>query len=394
MNKKTAIGISILYCILIIIYAYSEMNALGKIIQASSLLATSKFLIVLLTIYYGVIGKGLSLTTSFSRYWILWILWLIIDFTILQNNDGNFSSMHSFFAPSCFLLVFYLCVRINVSIKYLSIGFLLLFLITGTETFYLSITYNNLDFTTAGEIVSNLVFWPLCTFVFVPLVKKSIMKYLLFISMVVLVLLTAKRSATIIIALEIIVFAYYELVNRKKGMRSQLVFIVAAAFSVSFLFANFGNFFDATLDRFYSIHEDQGSGRVSIYEKTENDMTSFSLLELLFGKGYGSFSRSGISSNAHNDALQIMYEYGFVGLAFYVVLIFFLFYRLKKVRQYANDYYMGYIFCIITIVVLGLFSNLIPFNSYFAFICSYLGMTEAVIFRNKKKASLTIIPNV
>ena len=103
---------------------------------------------------------------------------------------------------------------------------------------------------------------------------------------------------------------------------------------------------------------------------------------MIAGRGYGSFKETG-HTNAHNDALQLLYEFGLIGLMFYIALLLILFRRLKVVKKYAEEYYVGYIFCFITIVVLGMFSNLITFNSYFAFLCSYLAMAEAGVYRQR-----------
>jgi len=87
------------------------------------------------------------------------------------------------------------------------------------------------------------------------------------------------------------------------------------------------------------------------------------------------------NSAAHNDALQFFYEFGFVGFSLYLAFIIILLRRIRIIRNYAMDYYVGYLFCVITAIILGLFSNLVAFNSYFAFICSYLGVAEAAVYR-------------
>lgn len=386
MSNKVAGFISLLFCGLLIWYSYLEMTALETESLASSSLALTKVVIMILALYLILRGGFNKYKSKLKRFWFAWIIFLIIEFLLylLIGEGGGLSYLHTLFAPFCFLLMYYLCILSPNPEKYIVWGFVCLFLFTGGYAVYLTLTYS-IRLIEVGNFVSNLVFWPICAFVFVTVVRNQLLKFILFVPMIILAIFMAKRSAMIIVFLELCVFSFSLLNNskRSRGKLSLVIYIVIGLMTLSFITSNFSQFTESTFARFEEMDEDKGSGRVTIYQIASKNVLSFSPFEMMLGRGYGSFKETG-HTNAHNDALQLLYEYGFVGLLFYIAFLLILFGRLKMVKKYAERYYVGYIFCIITIVVLGMFSNLITFNSYFAFLCSYLAMAEAAIYRSKR----------
>ena len=385
MNKKVAIFISLLFCGLLIWYSYLEMTALETESFASSSLAWTKVAIIITALYLILKGGINKYRSTLKKYWYAWFFFLIIEFLLylIVGNGGVFEYLHNFFAPFCFLLVYYLCILNSKSSDYLIWGFVGLFLFTGGYAVYLTLTYS-IRLIEVGNLVSNLVFWPTCAFVFIPAVRNQVLKFVMFVPMILLVLFLAKRSAMIIVVLEILFFSFSMLKNsrRSKGKMSLVLYIVIGLITLNYITSNFSQFTENTFERFEEMEDDKGSGRVAIYQIASKNVLSFSPIEMIAGRGYGSFKETG-HTNAHNDALQLLYEFGLIGLMFYIALLLILFRRLKVVKKYAEEYYVGYIFCFITIVVLGMFSNLITFNSYFAFLCSYLAMAEAGVYRQR-----------
>lgn len=385
MNKKVTNFISLLFCGLLIWYSYLEMTALETESFASSSLAWTKVAIIITALYLILRGGISKYRSTLKKYWYAWFFFLIIEFLLylIVGNGGVFEYLHNFFAPFCFLLVYYLCILNSKSSDYLIWGFVGLFLFTGGYAVYLTLTYS-IRLIEVGNLVSNLVFWPTCAFVFIPAVRNQVLKFVMFVPMILLVLFLAKRSAIIIVVLEILFFSFSMLKNsrRSKGKMSLVLYIVIGLITLNYITSNFSQFTENTFERFEEMEDDKGSGRVVIYQIVTKNVLSFSPIEMIAGRGYGSFKETG-HTNAHNDALQLLYEFGLIGLMFYIALLLILFRRLKVVKKYAEEYYVGYIFCFITIVVLGMFSNLITFNSYFAFLCSYLAMAEAGVYRQR-----------
>lgn len=383
-NNRISAFWAVLYCSLLVLYSYLEITALDTATFASPLLATSKIAIIIIAIYVVALRGQFSYSNALTRFWSLWITWLIVEFTILFNSGSGYGCLHSFFAPSCFFLVYYLCLLNPLSEKKLVQGFIILYLLTGAYSVYLSFYIGTVYWET-GKLVSNLVFWPLCAFVFVPIVKKQLLQYFLLVPMIIISLLLAKRSAMIIIVLEVLVYSFYQLKYAQKRVRGNkrsdiFLYLIVGTIAVGIISSKFSTFTESTFSRFETMQDDQGSGRVEVYQSAISKIENFSSFDILFGRGSGSIVEIG-NSAAHNDALQFFYEFGFVGFSLYLAFIIILLRRIRIIRNYAMDYYVGYLFCVITAIILGLFSNLVAFNSYFAFICSYLGVAEAAVYR-------------
>lgn len=385
MNKIEAVFFSLLYCCLLIWYSYLEMTALGTEDHVSSNLAITKASIIILSGFLYFARGGLHYKSKFSKFWVVWIVWLLIAFLfVVFTSDNRMSFLHNFFAPFCFLLVYSLCILNSASEKYIISGFIILYLFTGVYALFLSFT-NFLTTIEAGVYVSNLIFWPLSAFMFITAVQKPALKYILFVPMIIFTILLAKRSAMIILSLEIVLFSLFQLKNakRRSGKWSLLLYVLIGIMAFELMTSEFSQFTESSLARFETIQEDRGSHRLDIYNAAFKNIESFSAHEYIVGRGFGTFTETK-HTNAHNDALQLFYEFGLIGLLMYIAFIILILRRLKVVKLYAKEYYIGYVFCFITILIVGLVSNLVTFNSYFAFICSYLAIAEANVYKNKR----------
>jgi len=115
------------------------------------------------------------------------------------------------------------------------------------------------------------VFWPLCAFVFVPIVKKQLLQYFLLVPMIIISLLLAKRSAMIIIVLEVLVYSFYQLKYAQKRVRGNkrsniVLYLIVGAIAVGIISSKFSTFTESTFSRFETMQDDQGSGRVEVYQ--------------------------------------------------------------------------------------------------------------------------------
>ena len=80
------------------------------------------------------------------------------------------------------------------------------------------------------------------------------------------------------------------------------------------------------LERFLHMQEDQGSGRLEIWQTVIEDLRQSDTTSFLVGHGYRSVNISiGYESvPAHNDFLEVFYDFGLVGLMLYLVAWFYL----------------------------------------------------------------------
>lgn len=314
--------------------------------------------------------------TYFLRVWIIWSIWLFIDINVFGLTSGGYSNyFRTVFCPMTFILFYYASLSSDKTEKIAFGGFLLIYVLA----YYLNIkNISKYSMLVAGEdtAISNLVYWCLTVVPVLICNKKRWFQMAIIITMLFCVVITGKRSAFISMALIIVVYFLISNKERKKKLSNTVIIILGSlvAFYVISRYAS-GSFY-GVLDRLNSINDDEGSGRVVLYNDVFDTMGNFNFLDWLLGKGYGSILLSR-HTNAHNDALQMLFEYGIIGLVFYVFMLVYALKRLRILKRIKSEYYLGYAISMIIFIVLGLVSNLVVFYSYFAFICAFWGIVEA-----------------
>lgn len=377
MLKKATIYnfFAVLTIILLVWYTYNSIKSLGFEITAGfSYAAISKLAIIAMAIFTIVISRN-RIQTNFSILWILWVVWLFILFFIFGlRGEGIANILHITFCPMTFILFYNMSFYSDKISRISFVGFILLYLMS----LYLII----LNITTVIEAqlgeetaITNLIYWCLCPLPILLLSKKRWVTAITIGITLVIVILTGKRSA--LIAIAFIVLTY--IINTMKGQFSikkiiGVVLLIASLFFV--INTYFENTFIGIIERMDSMKDDQGSGRIPLYKDVFDVMKDNDFIDWLLGRGYGSIILTR-HTNAHNDALQMLFEYGVVGLVVYGLMIFYILKRLLVLRKQNSVYYIGYASSVIITVMLGLVSNLIVFYSYFSFLCAFWGIIEA-----------------
>lgn len=360
-------------------YTYSSIISLGYIGEAdstSSILKLSVVGVSLLT----VLISGSNTPTKFTRFWWSWIIWLLIDFFVLGLRGNGVSNVFSVtFAPMSFLF-FYTVSSFSENVtKIATVGFLVLFSMAFVMNLsYLSFSNINI-FEESG--ITNLVYWCLCAVPFIFLIKKKWLEYFFQIAATIVILVTGKRSAFICLVLILIAILFF---SRKQDNNKKSTFFVLLGGVGLLLIVN--HYFSSALDfifgRMGTIQETQGTNRIPLYHDVLNVLDTNSFIDWIVGRGYGSITITK-HTNAHNDALQMLFEYGIVGLFFYLAMLWNAVRVCKILYRNQSHYFMGYVVSLIIFVVLGMVSDLVVFYSYFAFICAYWGIAENEVLQIK-----------
>lgn len=389
MKKREILynSLTVLVIGLLVAYSYYSILALGFDTGGSSLIAFFVLSIIVITIYVSIRTAN-KVHTSFSRFWLVWIIWFVFSFYILGSaNKGIADVFHVVFAPTAFFFFYITSLYSNKTIDISKIGFLILYVVA----VWLNIT--NLDkvlLVKIGEetINTNLVYWCLCPFPFLLLLKKPIEQVAVIGLTIIVVLITGKRSAAISMA--IIVLIYIVNISHRRYILWNIMGILiggAALFFVTekYLTGTFWGF----VERFNDLSTDEGSGRVYIYNAVFKVLNENSIIDWIFGRGFGSIHLTGFSC-AHNDPLQLLLENGIIGLFFYIIMIFHLMKRMLILRKKRSVYFVSYAASVIITIVLGVVSDLVVFYSYFAFLCAFWGMMEANMIRNGQLTNIYI----
>jgi hypothetical protein len=232
----------------------------------------------------------------------------------------------------------------------------------------------------SDKSASDIAFILLVLFPFVLFLKNDFLKIVLIFFIGIIAFISFKR--TTILGYVYMSFAYFYLTNMKSEISTKkrigfflvtAILVIALFFVFTFIENNFGGII---LERLNKIQEDEGSGRLEIYASVTNAILSSNILELIFGHGYlAVFDRFEIL--AHNDFLEIFYDFGLIALIIYLIIFFQLLNYARifyKFRNTLNINSATFIAAIIAFLMLGLFNCFISSPVYFSTLMFYFGI--------------------
>ena len=130
-------------------------------------------------------------------------------------------------------------------------------------------------------------------------------------------------------------------------------------------------------DRLTNMGMDEGSGRITIWTTVYNAYKEGSLTDKIMGHGYGAVSNlhvGGRSIFAHNDYLEILYDYGIVGICFIISWIIYLIKVFVRLYKKKSSLLPGYAFAMIIFIFLTMLSYLLFQSNIMIFLAIYFGI--------------------
>ena len=159
---------------------------------------------------------------------------------------------------------------------------------------------------------------PLCL-----MMKKESFKFLSLGLVVTLSFLSLKRGAILSSSIVAITYCLYKIIPRdsKHNFVSFLFVIILAGFLYNY-FESGNAEIDLAMERMMNAREDEGSGRIEIFQMLIKDISEFGFYDHLFGKGIKSTMSVNDGLTAHNDWIEMYYDFGF-----FVFSLWFFFYQ-------------------------------------------------------------------
>lgn len=339
----------------------------------------------------GIIVLNISLLSK-RQMSIAVLIWsLYISFNVLFLSEVIYIDFirvnlwaSSFFAS-------YLLVKRNPQrITSLTWLFIAVFIIS-TAYFTLS-KYTQSSFAQIGlETQSNIVFCVLTVFPWILLQKNKKLTLIFCLITMVAVLFSNKRSAMIIIFLCIIPVVKYYFQYKFKTKHLFILLSAAILFAITFSYIN-DNYLDNRIgERFSSVSEDGGSGRDRIWLYTWNGYQNSSFINQIFGNGHYKVSKLGQATAAHNDFLEVLFDYGAIGFLIYIFIHLCIFRRLIYLRKKKHPFANSYATMWIIFFVMSLVSILIVQQRYLIYMGVYWGAIEGYLVSQSKTKTRVIL---
>ncbi|MGH2268584.1 O-antigen ligase family protein [Streptococcus uberis] len=230
-----------------------------------------------------------------------------------------------------------------------------------------------------GVALISSAYYTLFLLPYVLLLDKKLIKWSLVFVIFATVLLSVKRTGFIAFALAAVTYLIvdYRHSANKNGERLRKtvgIIILIIAITVFFQIYTSNNNLDI-LTRLSSISDDGGSGRTEVWSQTIEMIKESPFYLKLFGHGFNMvYHDSPMKLSAHNDILECIYDYGFVGLFLYAVFV-------KKIIGYyiviskeKSELAAPFAVSIVLFVIMSLVSHVLIYPTYFLFIVIFWGL--------------------
>lgn len=172
------------------------------------------------------------------------------------------------------------------------------------------------DFTVEGY---NSIYYIVTMLPFAYLVNNKFIKYLT-ILLAIMAIFSSQKSLCIIAI--ILMLLYCLIGNRKKLKKKVLLINLIAVIIILLILLIWSREISAFIQNnaIDLVNDLQtGNGRYTIYTMIIEETRNLGFLDMLFGKGYMGVANE-LNIGAHNDFLEVVYDYGLIGLGLYIIL--------------------------------------------------------------------------
>lgn len=294
------------YLYIRVINSYIDLVSTGNVEGRASY-------IIFLTIIGLFLLKGRKLNKTIASA-LIFTLYMMI-FPLAEGVDNVISYMASYII---WPVVFYITYNMKYKDKDIElIGYL--GAVTCNITAYLYITLTNMDIYSLLDENNaiagyNSIYNILLSFPFIFLIKNKFHVLVLILLPLSSFIVSAKTTC---ILSAIIVLCYYFYTSFKHLKKTKKTALITGGIALVFFLLNFFNLSDTA----FSLQEDidsGGNGRTDIaYQVLDHYFNQSSYVEMLFGHGSNSIANA-LRIGAHNDFLETLYNYGLVGMGFFL----------------------------------------------------------------------------
>lgn len=214
----------------------------------------------------------------------------------------------------------------------------------------------------------NSIYYLLLLVPFVLSVDKKWIKWPTLICSFFIIVISGKATTLIAFILGILVYLYLSFKGKKR--------IVFISVTILFLIVAFAFFRDKILSlevagKISSMNETGLVNRIPIYQSIFEKYESLQFFNKLFGAGYNGVYNA-IGSSAHNDFLEVLFDYGLFGLLLYILMIFGFIRNAFVLIKRNSDYSAAFVAALAIFIVCSLTSELIFIPRYFFFLAFFL----------------------
>lgn len=205
---------------------------------------------------------------------------------------------------------------------------------------------------------------------------------------------SGKRTGFIAYAMFIFIIAWFRVSYNKNASDfiKTVLLLTGATIAFFVVYVKIDSAYNlGLLKRMTTIIQDGGSGRIDIYRQIWEGMKSSNITEWLIGHGYAKTSTVLLyNDTAHNDFLEILYDYGLLPTVLFIVFYIQLLIEGLKMIRVKYEYGPVYIGGVMISLLLSMFSTYCISYAYVSCGMAFLGVAlrDWKRFQKEYKSSL------
>lgn len=334
-------------------------------------------LTLLFVLFFGICGFRARRFAKMGTIVSVFLIYIIFSAIIHQPFEGSkiMTLLKSSYWCWIYLIAFALFMQNYIKDKQRD-----LVVVLTTVLFVFSFNYSHISRLIELDLVGdNAVFYPLLMVPWIACISNMTKRWVMLALVALCAISALKRSGIIIISASAFLLYYGDFIHRQ---RLHLKTILMALFVIAGMFVIVEYKADSISDlghRFDLIKEDGGSGRDGIYEDVYNRYISSSIEKQILGHGFDGVRRDSsyiVPVSAHNDFLEVLYDFGAIGFLLYVLIHFSLIkwtiHLLRARSRLAFPVLISYV----CFVVMSIVSHLVLYPTYFGLLVAFWAYAE------------------
>lgn len=386
MIKKFEQHRSYSFAILLFLYILSFMLLWDKVMSEDEVnISDRRWMIYSLYLLsaYSVYVCACNLDAKIKGIHIVVFLWCICMPFIILYNKGALSE---FFLTILWPLLFETSYFIVRQDRENILVFRNLFIIVSLFGAFFFIQ-SRIDILSQRISQTNTVYFAFLTLPWFLLSRRKSYIFLFLILFTVMGIWSIKR---LIILSIIVIWLFCILLYVKGKLMKKIVLVILLLLSGFFGY----NFADNALkgelsERINAFETDEGGSRLPIYQLTWAMIQSSSTESMILGHGHNAVRKNSILEfSAHNDFLEVMYDYGLVIFILYLGLFIYVFRRCFSLYKIKSALAFPYTVSLIIFLVMSMVSHLVLYATYFNYLVVFWGSVEGLYYKKIRMKSL------
>lgn len=292
---------------------------------------------------------------------------------------------------SCFYL-FSLAKSFDVTKLYSNLMFISLLFFT--HVFFKTFTLSNLFLVIEHIRPVTIAYFSLIALPSVLTTNSKKVKIISIAIVLIAIVLSMKRGGVVALVLSLTTYFAVQLffISNSMSATKKIAYAILAFLLIGYALLELSNFLGhSAIDRLGTIQADGGSGRMDIYRSVLYQYANSNIFNLLLGHGYMAVLNSQVQFSAHNDFLEVLYNYGLITLCVYVAvhlsLVFFSIKLIREKSKLAAPFAMSYVQFLVFSMVSHVF-----YYAFFILFAMFWGFTLGTYSREAELKSATIGP--